>query len=261
MFAHVTRPVEELMVVENLAAAGYAHAEIAHRSGIPLGTVQNWLRDRVSRRARRERLGDASCTQCGYAEHEFQRLPTSTYAYLLGVYLGDGNIVKHARCYALRVHLDSIYPGIIREVSLAIGRLRGRPPWVGPRRTDRCMQVVSYWKSWPCLFPQHGPGRKHARPIELTDWQQRIVSAATGSLLRGLIHTDGWRGLNRVRAKGRGYAYPRYQFSNRSDAIRGCFTNACDLLGVEWRPWGPWHISVARRESVATLDSFVGPKF
>ena len=27
--------------------------------------------------------------------------------------------------------------------------------------------VQSNWKHWPCLFHQHGPGRKHERPIVL----------------------------------------------------------------------------------------------
>jgi transcriptional regulator with XRE-family HTH domain len=248
------------MLVEDLAAAGYSRAEIARRTGVPIGTVENWLRGRLSRRARRAKLGEASCRRCGADEHQFAQLPTDTYAYLLGVYLGDGNIVKQRRCYSLRVCLDSIYPGIIREAVRAIELLKGVPPWVGRHRTDRCVLIVSYSKSWPCLFPQHGPGRKHARSIELQEWQQRIVSAAPGWFLRGLIHTDGWRGLNRVHVKGRDYAYPRYQFSNRSDDIRRLFTDACDLLGAQWRPWGRWHISVARRESVAILDSWIGLK-
>ncbi len=78
--------------------------------------------------------------------------------------------------------------------------------------------------------------------------------------IRGLIQTDGWRGLNRVFVKGRWYEYSRYQFSSRSDDIRRLFTDACDRVGVAWRPWGRWHISVARREAVARLDEFVGPK-
>lgn len=36
-----------------------------------------------------------------------------TYAYLLGLYLGDGNIVKMPRTYRLRVTLDVKYPNII----------------------------------------------------------------------------------------------------------------------------------------------------
>lgn len=111
-----------------------------------------------------------------------------------------------------------------------------------------------------CLFPQHGPGRKHRRRIVLADSQRKIVEKAPRPFLRGLIQTDGWRGLNRVHVKGKDYAYPRYQFSNRSDDIRGLFTDVCDLLGVEWWRSTRYHISVARRESVALLDSFIGPK-
>jgi hypothetical protein len=66
--------------------------------------------------------------------------------------------------------------------------------------------------------------------------------------------------VSALTVKGRDYAYPCYQFSNRSDDIRGLFTYACDLVGIEWRPWGCWHISVARRASVARLDEFVGRK-
>jgi hypothetical protein len=125
----------------------------------------------------------------------------------------------------------------------------------------RCVIVACTWRGWILLFPQHGPGRKHQRPIELADWQQAIVDAEPGAFLRALIHTDGWRGVNRVHVKGKDYAYPRYQFSNRSDDIRRLFTDTLDLLGVEWRQWTRYHVSVVRRASVAFLDSFIGPKY
>jgi hypothetical protein len=67
--------------------------------------------------------------------------------------------------------------------------------------------------------------------------------------------------MNRVHVKGRDYEYPRYQFSNRSEDIKRLFTDTCDGLGIEWRHWGQYHISVARRASVARLDEFVGPKW
>ena len=94
----------------------------------------------------------------------------------------------------------------------------------------------------------------------LADWQDAIVNTAPKPLLRGLIQTDGWRGVNRVHAKGRDYAYPRYQFSNRSDDIRRIFTDACDRLGIEWRQWTRYHVSIARAASVSFMDTFVGPK-
>jgi hypothetical protein len=105
-----------------------------------------------------------------------------------------------------------------------------------------------------------GPGPKHQRRIELVDWQQRIVSRHTKPLLRGLIHSDGCRVINRIRHPKRTYAYPRYEFSNRSDDIRGIFCDACDALGVEWRRMNANNISIAKRASVARLDEFIGPK-
>jgi hypothetical protein len=60
--------------------------------------------------------------------------------------------------------------------------------------------------------------------------------------------------------RGGVYAYPRYNFSNASADIRQIFCDACDLLGIEWRVMNARNISVARRRSVALLDSFVGPK-
>jgi hypothetical protein len=118
-----------------------------------------------------------------------------------------------------------------------------------------CLEIVSLWKHWPCLFPQHGPGRKHDRKIELTPWQAEMVARHPQQLLRGLIHSDGWRGINPV---GRGY--PRYLFTNFSDDIRQIFCRACDLFGVSWRR-SRWNtISVARRKSVEKLDAVIGPK-
>ncbi len=37
---------------------------------------------------------------------------------------------------------------------------------------SNCYSVSAYSRSWPCLFPQHGPGMKHTRPIYLAPWQQ-----------------------------------------------------------------------------------------
>ena len=110
------------------------------------------------------------------------------------------------------------------------------------------------------LFPQHGSGRKHERPIVLTDWQREITAAHPEQLIRGLIHSDGCRFVNRVRHGEKVYAYPRYMFSNRSRDIHAIFTDHLDQLGIAWR-WSNDHtISIARREAVARLDEFVGPK-
>lgn len=255
------RTADEINSVLRLVETGMSHREIANVTGIPAPTFRNWLyRGIPSRFTGPSLTRPHACPACG-GVHDLAAAPPRVYAYLLGVYLGDGHICQHAgRSHSLRVSLDSAYPGIVAEVAGAVAAIRGRWPWVKRRPGMNMFLVVSYWKQWPCWFPQHGPGRKHTRAIALEPWQRQIVEQEPERFLRGLIQTDGWRGLNRVRAKGRDYAYPRYQFSNRSVDIKGLFTDACDQLGIAWRPWGPHHISVARREAVAGLDEFVGPK-
>ena len=86
-----------------------------------------------------------------------------------------------------------------------------------------------------------------------------------GLFARGLFHSDGCRVTNRIRrqlANGeRCYEYPRYFFSNESRDILGLCGESLDRLGVAWRFSRRNAISVARREAVARLDEFVGPKY
>lgn len=238
--------------VRALTASGATDRTASEITGVPVATIRTW----------RRRGTAPACPDCGGPPHAVADLDTGAYAYLLGMYLGDGLIERQpSGTTRLHVALDLAHPRIANELATAIETICGRRPSVRPDRTGkRCLHVRSTWRSWPCLFPQAGPGRKHTRPIELVPWQREIVGAAPGPLLRGLIHSDGWRGENRVVVKGRPYAYPRYQFSNRSDDIRRIFCDACDALGIAWRPWGRWNISVARRDAVALMDEHVGPK-
>lgn len=95
--------------------------------------------------------------------------------------------------------------------------------------------------------------------------QRTIVVGNPGHFARGLLHSDGYRGMNRVRAHcadgDRWYEYPRYLFTNESrDILRLC-GETLDQLGVSWRFSKRNTISVARREAVARLDEFAGPKY
>lgn len=127
-------------------------------------------------------------------------------------------------------------------------------------RREGCVAVQSYSQHWPCLFPQHGPGRKHERTIALTDWQQPIVDERPGDLLRGLFHSDGCRTENRVLRNGKQYVYPRYMFANESAEIMALCQRALDRVDVPWRMCRRNLLSVARREGVAALDGMVGAK-
>jgi hypothetical protein len=130
------------------------------------------------------------------------------------------------------------------------------PNRVGAIEQIGCHELYSNSRHWICMFPQHGRGRKHERPIVLEDWQQAIVDRYPMPFIRGLIHSDGCRVLNWVNNT----PYPRYHFSNASDDIRALFGRACDRFGVDWRPNNARNLSVARRDSVRLLDQFIGPK-
>jgi hypothetical protein len=177
--------------------------------------------------------------------------------YLLGLYLGDGFISAHRRgVYRLRLALDVKYPGIVASAVAAISNVRPGPV-LTQLRPQNYVEVSSYWKCWPCLFPQHGAGRKHEPPIVLTGWQQRLVGHWPHELLRGLLHSDGCRFQN----TGRGnWSSPRYSFRNNSADIRDIFCRSCDAMGLRWTRAGATTIYVSRKQDVARLDEFIGPK-
>jgi hypothetical protein len=191
--------------------------------------------------------------------------PTGSPAYsaLLGFYLGDGCISAHPRTYALRIACDGTLPGIVADVTACVQAVHPE------RRTyavaaPSVVVVQSYWKHWPCLFPQHGPGRKHERRLELADWQRTIIEDHPADFLRGLFHSDGCRVANwatrDVAGEKKRYEYLRWQFTNESaDIMRWC-GEALDLVGIAWRQTNQRTLSVSRCEAVAELDRLIGPK-
>jgi hypothetical protein len=239
-----------------LLSAGLGDAAIARRIGVPRSTIGRWRRD-------------------GGGLHQRTSVPVdgwvppdeSTYSYALGLYLGDGHIAQRSlRSATLFLSLDRRYPMIVQNASAALALLF---PDAMVRQYHRDPQQLVLVRAThpviPLAFPQHGPGRKHTRPIELAPWQRDLTARHPEALLRGLIHSDGCRSINRFKValpSGRlaQYEYPRYFFSNLSADIRRIFTDHCELLGIRWTQSNARNISVSHRASVARLDAFVGPK-
>jgi hypothetical protein len=239
------RPQHEIERVLSLARSGHTNSDIARRTGVSRTTVRGWV-------ARSPRPARDALTP----------VPVRPYAYLLGLYLGDGSISAHARgVFRLRITLDRSYPAIVAECEQTMRAVvpRNRVT-VCPRVESFCVDVGAYSKRWPALFPQHGPGKKADRLIALSAWQRWIVESEPKALIRGLIHSDGSRFVNRIRHGAATYAYPRYTFTNTSADIRRIFCDACDRLGIVWTAPYWKTVSVARRSSVERLDGFVGPK-
>jgi hypothetical protein len=186
------------------------------------------------------------------------RSPSPEYSYLLGFYLGDGVISRGRRdVYRLRIKTDSRYPGIIGECVAAMQAVMPDNRVNVQQMPYNAVEIGCSSKAWPLFFPQHGPGPKHRRKIKLAPWQAEIIERHLQQFLRGLIHSDGCRVINRVN----GGEYPRYFFSQVSTDIQQIFFEACNRLGIKHckNRWNS--ISIARRDSVALMDSFIGPKF
>ena len=252
----MTYPQSMIDDVVRLLGEGRSQAEISRRKGISRAAIHDWQCGKVPKRARE-----------AHPPYERDRCPliatasSPAYAYLLGLYLGDGTISKMAKgVFRLRIFCCDAYPHLMdlcaeAMTSVLPGHRVGRFPCVG------CTDVSSYSKHWPCLFPQCGPGRKHQRSILLTAWQAAIVREYPKDFVRGLIHSDGCRSINPIRAAtGKMYFYPRYEFTNRSQDIKDLFCSACDLLHVEWKVMNRSTISINKRADVAFLDTFIGPK-
>ena len=246
-----------------LIRAGVNDCEVGRRLAIPRSTIRDWRVGLAANSLGRTRYSSveqrSTCFRC-----EGEGVNEEAYAYLLGVYLGDGWLSSHPRgVYRLRIACDLKYTAIIDEIATRIVIVRGVDK-IGFAARAGCVEVYAFWKHWPCVFPQHGPGRKHERLIALTPWQKEIVVSQPKALVRGLIHSDGNRHVNDVERQLRSgthrYQYPRYMFTNVSTDILEIFTGALDLLGVHWTRTTARDISVARRRDVAFLDTFIGPK-
>jgi hypothetical protein len=239
---------------------GLRDADNADVHGVALKTIRRWRREYQRRgNPRGQRHTSAPCPRCADG-----LLDEAAYAQLLGWYLGDGWITEARRgVYLLTIVNDRRYTVLNAHL---MDLMRAVKPGSRPHQRNRpgCVYTSVSWKHWPCLFPQHGLGHKHQRPIVLEPWQLDIVNRHPGDFARGLFHSDGCRTTNwttrAIAGRTKRYEYPRYFFSNESSDILAICGRTLDLLGVDWRLPRANAISVARAESVAILDEHVGPK-
>ena len=232
-----------------LLESGIPRHEVCKRLGVGYVTTYRWWPSQSPPHS-------VQCFRC------LDTPPHDSYGYLLGQYLGDGCLSQLPRTTSLRISCCDAYPAIRAEVERAMRDVAGVS--VFATAAQGCTHVGSATKHWLCMLPHSGPGKKHTRSISLAEWQREIVCENPRGLIRGLMHSDGYRGMNTVQrplSRGtRAYSYPRYLFTNESSDIRTILTNALDQLGIAWRQNRHNSISIARREAVAALDEFVGPK-
>ena len=153
-----------------LAARGMNLTGVSRATGIARSTLRDWQ----EHPEKLTRPGRNTCPRCSPGSTLGS---LSSYAYLLGIYLGDGCISRQGpekkRVWKLRIMCADAWPGLMGECKQAMQSVRPDNS-VAQIQREGCVEVVSYSKHWPCLFPQHALGRKHERSIELESWQREI---------------------------------------------------------------------------------------
>jgi predicted transcriptional regulator len=260
MGKHLFRNHEDMRIIFEVYAECGGMNETARLTGIPQTTVKRYL-SRYKTLANFDTehlkppkfstLQDLKDPIVSAQEIHFH------YAYILGIYLGDGHISKSKSHSSERImiFLDKKYPQIINRCQESLKTIFpshnvsviNRPTWV---------YVSCFSEELPLFFPQHGAGKKHERPIILEAWQQRIVDLFPLEFFRGLYHSDGSRSRNVVNGKN----YSRYFFCNKSEDIQRLYITAVEKLGLQWTQTNNINFAISRREDVAWLDEHVGAK-
>jgi hypothetical protein len=250
VFVHPAAVRQQALV---LMEAGVNDCEISRRLGVARTTVRDWRRPRYVRQT--APLEPEICPRCWRGTRAVRFTPED-YAELLGLYLGDGHITEMARTERMRIFLDSRYVTIVDEAEALLRRCFPANRVGRMTRYDGGMVVLFvYHQHLSCVFPQHGPGKKHERRIVLEPWQLAHVKAAPWAFIRGCIRSDGCVFVNRTGP----YEYPSYCFDNHSKDIQDLFVDACRLVGVDCRPAGR-SVRIYRRASVARMQEHVGVK-
>lgn len=129
-----------------LSRQGVTDREITLTRGVSVGAVRHWRygnRRSVETEDRRRK-----CPRCGDPS-----LDRQAYAYLLGLYLGDGHITHHPReVLRLTIACCDGWPGLMDAAAQAMAAVMPSSS-VGRLQRSGCTVVNSYSKHWACLFP------------------------------------------------------------------------------------------------------------
>jgi hypothetical protein len=129
----------------SLSELGILDRENALICGVSTAAIRHW------RRGSRRSGPQESIPRCPRCDD--RALDTCAYAYLLGLYLGDGRITLGRRgVYALSISCCDDWPGLADEAEHAMIAVM---PAAGVFRVARqgCHEIKSTSKHWTCVFP------------------------------------------------------------------------------------------------------------
>jgi hypothetical protein len=152
-----------------LSAAGLSDREVSQITGVPRRTVADWRHGRTPRRTATGEL----CAGLTPSP------PPGEYAYLLGLYLGDGWISEGPRAFKIRFALDAAYPDIIAECARALEAIvPGKSAWRGEvgASTLRCIGAAGR-----AYFPSTAPGGSTSGESSLSHGSGNSLRSGQGS--------------------------------------------------------------------------------
>ena len=175
------------------------------------------------------------------------------YNYILGLYLGDGCISTHKMSYKLRIPQDNKYPKSIINIKNILNSFFPNNTFIC--NPNGCTVIGIYDKNLPLYFPQHGGGKKHDRPIILSDYQRDNIDYL--NLMSGLWMSDGSYYLAQKK-------YECYNFTNKSTDIISLFEECLNNFKIAYRKRikknGVWIIEITKKSEVLKMKDLVGIK-
>lgn len=259
--------------VKNLSEQGFNNSEISRRLRIDRGTVRKYtsipIEDLSPRVAQLAEAGGLSPPKCEFESLLSDHFPFdlrglfksngAIYSYLLGLYITDGYIAKHARTKRLRLFLGSHENYII---SLSIKFLQILLPnntvSTYKRKESRCTEVSVYNSRIEELFPGFGVGGKHKCSLLFNDLQKEAIVNYPKEFILGCLHGDGCKFLH---IQSKRYIY---NFCNMSLQFKTLFFLACKSIGITFRNneevLERRIIVISKKSNLEILDSFWIPK-
>jgi hypothetical protein len=214
---------------------GLTNTEISKISGIPRTTLNYWKLNKIKKEKPKFKHFDNNDW-------------IKSYNYLLGMYLGDGYIIKIRRVFSLKIYNDIKYDKLNEYIYNTIKKIFPLNNIMKQKRQNHIITYV-YSNTIPELFPQLGKGLKKNRKIKLYDWQKNIIDYKY--LFSGLLHSDGSIYYDRK--------YKMCCFGNTSKDILKIFKLCCNKLNLKFTETNN-KIFIRNRSNIKWIDENIGDK-
>lgn len=194
------------------------------------------------------KLRNISCGRVGLESlfkiqrrHEVSPRKSEELAEVIGIVLGDGNILRLKRCQRLVVSCDRKYPDRTAEIKNLIYKIFKKEPKIYRRSTGNCDDVCLYMQNIDKALGLKA-GNKIRNKIKIPNWilEKRKFLVRC---LKGLFETDGNYSENKK------FYVQFIEFENRCPELRSSVYKAIKSLGYNPQ-LGNRYVRLARQEEV-----------